>query len=74
MKTLKTEEVDGRTYRDLAHATAAIGCFTNDVYNTQRLQSALDDLSPVEFETRSTSRAAVRQPQGAAIAECPEFL
>lgn len=54
MKTLKTEEVNGSAYRDLAHATAAIGEFIESVYNVQRLHSALDYLSPVEFETSRT--------------------
>ena len=53
MKTLKTEEVDGSSYRDLADATARIGAFVEDVYNTQRLHSALDYLSPVAFETEA---------------------
>ena len=70
MKTLKTEEVDGRTYRDLAHATAAMGCFINDVYNTQRLHSALDYLSPVEFET-NPPRAAAQQPLATTQLSCP---
>jgi len=51
MKTLKTEEVDGRLYRDLDHATAEIGRFIQIIYNRQRLHSALDYLSPEEFET-----------------------
>jgi putative transposase len=51
MKTLKLEEVDGRVYRDLADARAAIGQFIDTVYNRQRLHSALDYLSPEEFET-----------------------
>ena len=50
MKTLKAEEVDASAYRDLAHATAAIGEFIEQVYNRQRLHSALDYLSPTEFE------------------------
>ena len=70
MKTLKTEEVDGRTYRDLAHATAAMGSFINDVYNTQRLHSALDYLSPVEFET-NPPRAAAQQPLPSTQLSCP---
>jgi transposase InsO family protein len=50
MKTLKTEEVDGSAYRDLHHARASVGAFIEEVYNRTRLHSALDYLSPVEFE------------------------
>ena len=50
MKTLKTEEIDGRGYRDLSDATASIGQFIEEVYNRQRLHSALDYRSPMEFE------------------------
>jgi len=51
MKTLKQEEVDGRDYRDLEHARQAIGVFIEDVYNRQRLHSALGYRPPAEFET-----------------------
>jgi putative transposase len=50
MKTLKQEEVDGSAYRDLTDARARIGCFIETVYNRQRLHSALDYLSPEEYE------------------------
>jgi transposase InsO family protein len=50
MKTLKQEEVDGRTYRDINEARAAIGTFLEDVYNRRRLHSALAYQSPAEFE------------------------
>ena len=50
MKTLKHEEVDGRAYRDLHQARREIGCFIDEVYNRQRLHSALDYRPPVEFE------------------------
>jgi transposase InsO family protein len=50
MKTLKTEEVDGQRYRDFRHAESAIGTFIEDVYNRQRLHSALAYVSPAEFE------------------------
>jgi transposase InsO family protein len=50
MKTLKAEEVNGAAYRDLAHAKAEIGRFIEQVYNRQRLHSALGYLSPEEFE------------------------
>ena len=50
MKTLKTEEVDASDYRDLADARARVGEFIEQVYNRERLHSALDYLSPLEFE------------------------
>lgn len=70
MKTLKTEEVDGAAYRDLPDARSRIGDFIEAVYNTQRLHSALDYLSPVEFETKQP-RAAAQQPLASTVASCP---
>src|SRR4029077_1713659 len=52
MKTLKTEEVDGRCYRDLEDATGSIRTFIEEVYNKHRLHSALEYQSPIEFETK----------------------
>ncbi|HEY1560848.1 MAG TPA: IS3 family transposase [Caulobacteraceae bacterium] len=73
MKTLKTEEVDGSAYADLTHATAAIGEFLEQVYNRQRLHSALAYLSPMEFETRLVTGAAAQQPRWAATTDCPQL-
>jgi len=55
MATLKREEVDGQAYRDLADASASIGRFLEEVYNRQRLHSALDYLAPEEFERAQRS-------------------
>jgi putative transposase len=56
MKTLKQEEVNGSGYRDADHARREIGPFLEDVYNKQRLHSALDYRSPVEFEAQMQHR------------------
>lgn len=60
MRTLKQEEVDGSAYRDVADARAQVASFI-DTYNQQRLHSALDYLSPDEYEKACSGqrRAAV---------------
>jgi putative transposase len=50
MKTLKHEEVDGRAYRDAEDARRQIGRFIEEVYNRQRLHSALNYRPPEEYE------------------------
>lgn len=50
MRTIKEEEVDLSDYRDIADARAQIGHFLEDVYQTKRIHSALDYLTPAEFE------------------------
>ena len=62
MKTLKQEEVDGSTYRTLTEARAAIGRFIDEVYNRQRLHSALAYKAPTEFEAELLPEAPAAQP------------
>ena len=65
MKTLKQEEVDGCSYRDAHHARSEISAFIEEVYNRQRLHSALAYQSPAEFEAQHQTTAAsvaARQP------------
>ena len=71
MKTLKTEEVDASAYRDLAHATAAIGGFIEAVYNAERLHSSLGYLSPLEYEDLPKPWAAAQQPIQPLNNDCP---
>lgn len=71
MKTLKHEEVDAAHYKDINHARTAIGDFIELVYNAQRLHSALDYLSPIEFEEKPNSWAAAQQPMQNTNQHCP---
>jgi putative transposase len=70
MKTLKAEEVDGRLYRNLKEAEQCIGTFIEDVYNKQRLHSALGYRPPAEFE--AWHRASLR-PDGRSAARPDGF-
>jgi transposase InsO family protein len=49
-KTLKSEEVYLKEYRDIADAAQHLERFIEDVYNTKRLHSALGYRPPAEFE------------------------
>jgi transposase InsO family protein len=73
MKTLKAEEVNATSrYRDLADAQARIGAFIDEVYNRQRLHSALDYRSPLEYEQNlPRSGPGVPPAQTAIIETCP---
>jgi putative transposase len=67
MKTLKGEEVDGRAYADLDQARSSIGQFLEEVYNADRLHSALGYKSPVDFENALTMTVDTRENETAAL-------
>jgi putative transposase len=72
MKTLKQEEVNGSGYRDAADARERIGTFIEQVYNRQRLHSALDYRPPVEYEaTLPRLRVAISPPSISITGDCP---
>jgi hypothetical protein len=58
MRTLKEEEVQGRNYQNLEDAKQRIGEFLEEVYNRQRLHSALHYATPAEFESAVESDGA----------------
>ena len=57
MRTFKEEHVDYSDYRDFDDAQQQIGHWIEQVYMKQRVHSALDYLTPVEFEAAFTSRS-----------------
>jgi putative transposase len=72
MKTLKQEEVNGSAYRDAENARCRIGTFIEQVYNRQRLHSALDYRPPEEYEeTLPRLRAAISPPSISITENCP---
>jgi transposase InsO family protein len=59
MKTLKYEEVYRQEYRSMAEALASIARFIDQVYNRERLHSALGYRPPEQFERESCQRTQV---------------
>jgi transposase InsO family protein len=66
MKTLKYEEVYLNEYQNMNEARGAIAYFLEDVYNQERLHSALGYRPPAEFERDSATLAS---GSGRAIAQ-----
>lgn len=56
MRTFKEEHYDYTEYRDFDDAYVQIEHWVEVEYLTERIHSALDDLTPVEFEAASSSR------------------
>ena len=53
MRTLKEEEVNGKTYASIDEARTDIGAFLENVYNPGRLHSALGYKPPVRVRSRT---------------------
>ena len=53
MKTLKAEEVNGKAFSDIRDARRRIDSFIADVYNKERLHSALGYQYPLSSKPRS---------------------
>ena len=75
MKTLKHEEVHRCEYRSLEEAQARIEHFVQQIYNQNRLHSALGYRSPVQFEPQPSGLETNpwrKQGQGGSnAAPCP---
>jgi putative transposase len=67
MKTLKTEEVDGKEYKSLEDARNRVGAFIENVYNAKRLHSALGYKPPEEFESELNRRKHGQRVKGEAL-------
>ncbi|MGO4704129.1 transposase, partial [Dyella sp. 2RAB6] len=58
MKTLKVEEVYLGGYETFADVAARLPVFIEDVYNAKRMHSALDYLSPNQYEQNLVQQAS----------------
>ena len=75
MKTLKQEEVDGRSYRDIDEARQSIEHFLAEDYNRQRLHSALGYNAPAEIEANPMLLSSVKERLAVVSnATCPDLI
>lgn len=58
MRTIKEEEVNLSDYRDYYDARRRIGAFLDNVYKHKRIHSALDYLTPAEYEAHWRARTS----------------
>ena len=71
MRTLKEEEVQGQAYASLEQAQARIQEFLDQVYNRQRLHSALGYLTPEAFEQKQAAVEAAGRRAGVEQGHAP---
>jgi putative transposase len=62
MNTLKREEIDARRYRSFSELQEHVEEFLDQIYNRDRLHSALDYQSPAEFEEELAKAGAKWSP------------
>ncbi len=63
IRTIKEEEVYLSDYQNMAEAREQLGYFIEVVYNQQRPHSALDYLTPAEFEGEWLLRNSLKLPE-----------
>jgi putative transposase len=62
-KTLKSNEVDLQTYRDIWDVLDRVPEFLEDIYNERRVHSKLDYVSPNEFEEKNEKEKKKGNPR-----------
>jgi transposase InsO family protein len=62
-KTLKSNEVDLQTYRDIWDVLGRVPEFLEDIYNERRVRSKLDYVSPNEFELENEENKKNGKPR-----------
>ena len=67
IKTLKQEEIDARSYGSLEELAQHLEEFLEQIYNRQRLHSALGYRSPAEFEQQQADAASASGWRPAAL-------